>query len=268
MTTDVLPTPGRTRRGARVPVWAALGPAELRRLVRHPVFLGGLVFVAVTAGLEGAPGPRVAYSMVTGAAVFFVGPFAFFAANLLASRDRRSGADEWLGSLPAGRRHRTAAALVACSGPAALAGVITLGLVAVFSGNGRLPHTPPLLEIATVPLCVFGGGLLGVMVARWAPWPGAAALVMVALVVFHVRLSGDWVLLGAYVEFARWGDDFGDWAGVIDGSRGWHAVYLAALCGMATIGALLLDSRRKLPVFLLGTAVTAVAVIAGWAQLP
>lgn len=250
------------------PVWAVLGSSELRRLVRHPVFLGGLAFVAVTAGLEGTPEPRVAYSMVTGAAVFFLGPFAFFAANLLASRDRRSRADEWLAALPAGRRNRTAGALVACLGPAAFAAVVTVALVAAFTWAGRLPHTPPILEIATVPLCVLGGGLLGVMVARWAPWPGAAALVMVALVAFHVRLSGDWLLLGAYVEFARWGDAFGAWAGVIDGSRAWHAVYLAALCAMAAIGALLVDSRRKLPVFLLGVAVTALAVLAGWAQLP
>jgi hypothetical protein len=261
--------PPDTVRGLRPSVvWPALAATEIRRLVLHPVFLGGLAFVAIAGGLEGAPGPRVAYSLVTGAVVFFVGPFAFFAANLLASRDRRSRADEWLASLPAGRRSGTAAALAACAGPAAIAAVATSVLLTTFTLTDRLPQTPPVLELLTVPLTVLGGGLLGVMVARWAPWPGAAALVMVGLVAFHVRLAGEWVLLGAYVEFARWGATSAEWAGVIDGSRGWHAVYLVALCAMAAVGALLVDSHRRMPLFLLGVVATAVAVLAGWAQLP
>ncbi len=120
----------------------------------------------------------------------------------------------------------------------------------------------------TGPLSVLGGGLLGVMVARWAPWPGAAALVMVALVTVHISLPERLRLLGAYVEFARWGEPSWAWAGVIDGSRGWHAIYLLALCGMAATGALLVDARRRMPVLLLGAVLTGCAVVAGWAQLP
>ncbi len=253
---------------AALPVWAVLGGTELRRLVLHPVFLGCLVFVAITAGFEGAPGPREAYGMTTIVGLFFVGPFTLFAANLLASRDRRHGTEEWLSSLPAGRRDRTAAALVACAGPALVSAVITLGVLIGFATAGRFVRQPPALELLAVPLGVLGAGLLGVMVARWAPFPGAAALVMVGLVAFHVSLKEGWVLLGAYVEFARWGGTTDEWAGAIDGSRSWHVVYLAGLCAMAAIGALLVDVRRKLPVFLLGVAVTAVTALAGWAQLP
>jgi hypothetical protein len=251
-----------------LPVWAVLGVTELRRLVLHPVFLGCLVFVAITAGLEGAPESRAAYGMTTIVGLFFVGPFTLFAANLLASRDRRHGTEEWLSSLPAGRRDRTAAALMACAGPAVVSAVITLGLFVGFAAAGMFVRQPAPLELLAVPLGVLGGGLLGVMVARWARFPGAALLVMVGLVAFHIQLSGDRVLLGAYVEFARWGATTEEWAGLIDGSRGWHVVYLAGLCAMAAIGALLVDVRRKLPVFLLGIAVTAVTALAGWAQLP
>ena len=268
MSTGVTVTPPTLAPTTGLPVWAVLGITETRRLVLHPVLLGGLALVAVTAGLERELGPRPAYSMITSAGIFFIGPFTFFAANLLASRDRRHGSEEWLSSLPAPRQARTAATQVACAGQAVVAAVLLTIVFAAFSAAGLLPHEPPVLEMGTVPLAVLGGGLLGVMVARWAPFPGAAALVMVGLVVAHIRLGEDWPLLGAYVEFARWGVTTNEWVGVIEGSRGWHVVYLAALCAMAAIGALLVDSRRKLPVFLVGILVTALAVLAGWAQLP
>ena len=253
---------------ARSPVWAVLGGTELRRLLLHPVLLGSSVLVVFTSGIDFDSGPREAYSVITSAGVFFIGPLAFFAANLLATRDRRHDSEEWLGSLPAPRRDRTAALLLACTGPAVLVTILALGAYAAYAANGDLVQHPVVLELATVLLGVLGGGLLGVMVARWAPFPGAALLVMVALVAVHIWLADRAPLLGAYVEFARWGETTDDWAGVIAGSRGWHAVYLAGLCAMAAIGALLVDARRKVPVFLLGVAVTAVTALAGWAQLP
>ena len=35
-------------------------------------------------------------------------------------------------------------------------------------------------ELAVIPLCVLGGGLLGVAAARWLPWRGAPLIVFVA----------------------------------------------------------------------------------------
>jgi hypothetical protein len=265
-TASLVPVP-RTGRSA-VPVWAVLGATEVRRLVRHPVFLGCMAFIVITAGVDLRPGPREAYYVVTGMSTFFIGPFTFFAANLLASRDRRHRTEEWLSALPAGREHRTGAALVACIGPVALATLLMLVAYVGFSAAGLFVRNPHPLEMLTTPLGVLGGGLLGVMVARWAPWPGAAALVMVALVAVHVSLPERFMLLGAYVEFARWGETLPEWAGVIDGSRGWHVVYLAALCAMAATGALLVDARRRLPVLAVGGVFTACAAVAGWAQLP
>jgi hypothetical protein len=267
-TASLAAAPG-ARRGSPLPVWVVLGTIEVRRLVRHPVFLGCLAFMAITAGVDLRPGPREAYSVTTGVASFFLGPFTFFAANLLASRDRRHRTEEWLSALPARRQQRTGAALLACFGPAAVATLLMLVAYVGFSAAGIFVRDPHPLELLSAPLCVLGGGLLGVMVARWAPWPGAAALVMVALVVVHVSLGERLRLLGAYVEFARYAPtSLSDWAGVIDGSRGWHVVYLVALCAMAATGALLVDARRRLPVLAVGGALTACAVVAGWAQLP
>ena len=263
----VLSLPGVT--GARRrPVWAVLGTAEIRRLVLHPVFLAGVAFVMVSAGVDLRPGPREAYSVVTGAGIFFFGPFTYLAANLLASRERRHGAEEWLSSLPALRRDRTTAALVACFGPATAVTVLTLVAYTGFSAAELFARAPHPLELTSVPLSVLGGGLLGVMVARWAPFPGAAALVMVGLVAVHVALPERLALLGAYVEFARWGEPNWAWAGVIDGSRGWHVAYLLALCAMAATGALLVDAQRRVPVLSLGAGLTCLAALAGWAQLP
>lgn len=244
-----------------------MGVTELRRLVRHPVFLGSVAFVVITAGLE-QPSPRVAYSSLTSAGVFFLGPFTFFAANLLASRDRRHGAEEWLSALPAPRWDRTAAVLLAVAGPVAVSAAFTAAMYVGFATAGLLMRQPHPLELLSVLLGVLGGGLLGVMVARWAPWPGAAALVMVALVAVHVSLPERFMLLGAYVDYARWGKTFDEWAGVIDGSRTWHVTYLAALCCMAAAGALVRDTQRRLPVLAVGGAATGLAILAGWAQLP
>ena len=260
--------PRSVHRTAGLPVWIVLGRTELRRILLHPVLLGSLAFVVLAGGLDRGTGPREAYAMVTSAGVFFLGPFAFFAANLLASRDRRHGSEDWLSSLPAPRRDRTAALLVACAGPAVLVTLLALITYAVYAAAGQMADHPVVLEVLAVCLGVLGGALLGVMVARWAPFPGAALLVMVALVAFHVSLRDDQVLLGAYVEFARWGETPEAWAGVIDGSRAWHAVYLAGLCAMAAIGALLVDVRRRTTVFALGVAVAAATALAGWAQLP
>lgn len=248
-------------------VWAVLGGSEIRRLVLHPVFLASLAFVAITAGVDLRPGPREAYSVVTSAGTFFLGPFTFFAANLLASRDRRHRTEEWLSSLPATRQQRTAAALLACTGPVAVAALLVLVAYIGFGSAGLFVRHPHPLEMLSVLLGVLGGGLLGVMVARWAPWPGAAALVMVALVAVHISLPERFALLGAYVEFARWGEPSWAWAGLIDGSRAWHVVYLLVLGAMAATGALLVDARR-MRVLLLGGVFTVCAVVAGWAQLP
>lgn len=247
-----------------------LGRIEAVRLARHPLLLVALGWIGLGTVLSGDFGPRTMYSLVTDLPTFLIGPFVFFAANLLASRERRHGNEEWLDSMPATSADRTRAAQLAVVGPLVLGATLVLAALAVTLSTDTFIRTPPALEILGGLLPLLGAGLLGVMVARWLPWPGAAALVMVALVALHIWLNDRHQLLGAFVEWAAWpaNGDSSAWAGVVPGSRGWHVVYVLALCAMAATGAHLVHGWRKLPVLALGGAFTAVAVVAGWAQLP
>jgi hypothetical protein len=267
-------SPGRVARLAVAGPWALvpdLARRQATRMLRHPVLLLAVLWFVLGTGL-GSPGtPYERYSAVTSMLAFLVGPSVFFAANLVASSDRRCGADEWMPSLPLPALHRTAALLLACLAPAAAAGVLDLVLIALV---GPREATMPLLwqHVASVPLVVLGAGVLGVAIARLLPWPGVPLAVMVGLVTFNARVAGDHSYLGFYVDFAEWTPSSGAYADVIPamtpGSPSWHLVYLAALCGLAACGALLRDARRWWLPFTAGGVLGALVLVAGSAQLP
>jgi hypothetical protein len=266
-------SPGRVARLAVTGPWAVMPDLALRqgrRMLRHPVLLLGAAWFVVGFGVGAPSTPYDRYSMVTGMIAFMLGPVSFFAANLVASSDRRCGAEEWTPSLPMPAVHRTAALLLACLVPATVAGLIDLVAVALF---GPLEETMPLLwqHVASVPLVVLGATVLGVAVARLLPWPGVSLAVMVGLVAFNARVAGDHSYLGFYVDFAEWTPNSAAYAAVIPamvpGSPSWHLVYLAALCGLAACGALLRDARRRWLPFSVGAALGAVVLVAGAAQL-
>jgi hypothetical protein len=93
--------PGRTqaRRATGSSSWALvadLARVQAIRIMRHPVFLLGLGWYVLLVGFGERPHTLYAeYSTVTGSVAYVAGPFAFFAANLVTSSGRRSGADEW-----------------------------------------------------------------------------------------------------------------------------------------------------------------------------
>ena len=118
--TDLLVS-GPGRQAAAVPPptvggpWAVVPDLALRhaiRMVRHPVLLLGVLWYVLVAGPHLPKTPYDQYSIVTGMVAFVLGPLAFFAANLVASAGRRSGADEWTPSLPLPAQHRTCALLL------------------------------------------------------------------------------------------------------------------------------------------------------------
>ncbi len=256
---------------AVLPVAVQVASREGRRLVTHPLVLIGsglyLAMIVVSSG----QGPGSGYDGLVTGPTFFLGVFTYFATHLTASRPQRDHCTEQHTSLPAPPLARTAGLCLAAVAPALLAAGL-MGLVMLWSAAGRVDFAvwPSPGELAAGPLTVLGGALLGVMVARWVRFPTASVLVILAVIVVNFTLSeatNRYELLGPYASFTVYVDN-GSWGGRRAGSFGWHAVYLAALCGMAAAGALLRDARRRLLPLAAGAVCTVAALIAGIAQLP
>ena len=249
-----------------------LAVAEARRMVGHPLVLLGAVLYCAMITVASAEGPGSGYDGLLTGPTFFLGVFTYFAAHLAASRPRRDRCRDEHVALPAPVLARTVGLCWAAVAPALLAAAL-MALVLAWYASGRvdLPVWPSAAELAAGPLTVLGGGLLGVMVARWLPFPTASLLVMLAVVTVTFVLNDAWgaryALLAPYATFSHYVPD-GSWSGHTPGSPAWHAVYLAALCGMAACGALLRDVRRPVPLLVAGGGLTVLAVAAGLAQLP
>lgn len=254
---------------SRWPVAVALGRTEAWRIVRHPVALVGFALGALMLAVVGTNSPVDAFGAPTTGPTFFFGAFTYFAANLVTTRDRRADGEEVLAPVATDRLARTMATVLGALGPALLAAGLVVVAVGAYDALGLFEVRPGFWHLAQGPLSVLGGGLLGIMVGRWAPYPGVALLVMVAMVAWNLVTSSieSWGPLGTSVSWERYTDD-GSWAGLYPGSPFWHDVYLAALCGMAAAGALLRDVANRLPLLAVGALLTASAALAGWAALP
>ena len=264
MTALTLPAP------RQLPVPVVLGLQEGRRIALHPVALTGLSLNVVTYVAITDNGPRDAFELLSTGPTWFFGVFTYFAAHLVASRDRRAHSGELLAPSPSPEAVRTAALCLGALVPALVCTAFVVVGHLLNLARDLYVVTPSVWHLAQAPLSVLGGALLGIMVARLSAVPGVALLVMVAMVAWNVWVSNrpdDLAPLGTYVSWAAWGPGT-DWAGLQPGSPAWHDVYLAALCAMAATGAFLRDATRKLPVLALGSVLTALAVAAGAAALP
>lgn len=241
-----------------VPTVLVLAWQEGLRMLRHPSTLLGLAVRLWYAVAIAPNGPRDAFDVLTAGATFFVGVPVYFAANLVASRDRRADADELLAATPVPSQTRVRALCLAALVPAAFAMALTLVGHTLLLETGGYAPVPGFWHLVTAPTSILGAGLLGVMVSRWLPVPDGAALVMVAMVAWNVVWANrvdTYAPLGTYMSWARWGDD-PEWHGYLPGSPPWHVAYLLGLCAMAVVGA-------HLP----GAALTALTVVPATLQL-
>lgn len=244
--------------------------AEGRRMLRHPATLLGLV-VALWYGVAIAPnGPRDAFDIATAGLTFFLGVPVYFAANLVASRDRRAHSGELLAAAPVPEQRRVQALCLAALLPAAAAMSLTVLAHTVLLETGSYEVVPGFWHLVTAPVTVLGAALLGIMVARWLPVPGASALVMVAMIAWNVVWSpriDDLAPLGTYMSWSRWSEN-SYWAGFLPGSPAWHVGYLLGLCAMAVAGALLPGAASRGRVLAAGAGLTALAAWMAAVQLP
>jgi hypothetical protein len=275
----------------------ALARREAVRLTTHPLVvtgclaamalsmrLGGLWTATVTSG---SSPPFQSFSALTVLPSLVLGPFVFFAANLTASRERRAGTSELLAGTPLSPRARTAAALLAALGPAVLTALIIAVTLLFYHGIGAQPvRWPSVLELTMQPARVLGAGLLGVMVARWLPWPGSAAVTMVLLYAWSnigpwiatygtadathtMRSAYLWISFAPFREVVTYRDPtLANVSPAFYGSIAWHDAYLLCLGAMAAVGALLATPGPRRPLLTAGTVAVAAAAFSGWRQLP
>ena len=111
----------------------ALARVEARCLLRHPVFLVGVLLTAVIVVPSAGSDGQSKLFVLLGGGVLPLAAGTFIAANLAALRSRRDGTDELFGALPRRGISRTAAQLLAVAVVAPVA-LILLGAMFVALG--------------------------------------------------------------------------------------------------------------------------------------
>lgn len=242
---------------------AGLGPMariEALRFLRHPAFLLGVVLAfgltIVMWATESDPKLTDILSMPVMPAFFIGLPSLIAAHRLTRSTD---SALEAVATAPGSEGRRTAALAVACLVPFAAGVVWTAMLLVLVAQKGVPPQewwfaTMPdwqvwSLLVALGPVACLGGGLLGVLSARWLHFPGAAAATAVAIVAINFvgggfiegragRLALPWAMFASGTN-----DDGTQDLGL--GNPAFYLLYLLCLCAAAALVAVWHDRTAR-----------------------
>ncbi len=241
-----------------------LAASESRRLLRHPAMLVGfaLWFVATSESfIRNEIAVVQAFEMLTSLS-FFPGIPAMVAAHMVATRDRRAGTLDLLGSTPARTEERVRALCLAAFAPAVVALVLQAAQLAMLLSIDAFAVTPSVWHVLQAPITVLGACLLGTMVGVWAPSAVAPVLTTVLMVAAHLAVAerDPAQLFVPVVFWADWGPFDGTvWFGWHPGSPAGHVVYILGLCGLAAAAAVVRVAERRRPVVVLGLLAMAVA---------
>jgi hypothetical protein len=224
----------------------------------------------------GGPNPL----LPTVSIAFVLGVLGFVVAHRLTTSLRRTS--ELVGTVPVDAQLRTMSLCLACLVPAAT-GLVAAGYVivqnVVWPPEGVPPGAPvtwfgefPATQVLAVllamgPVAALGGPLLGVAVARWAPFRGSALLGVVVLVVAsafpasdetggHARMVAAWPVLidEQVVDGKVVSSTFV--AGI---EPIWALGWVLCLCGLAVVAALLRDPGHRRQLLVAGGALTLAA---------
>ena len=261
----------------------ALAWADARRYARHPLFLLPclVILVAMVAQVVQRSGGGTDPMVATMTTAFLLGVFGFVVAHRLTTALLRSR--EIAGTVPVDQQQRTVSLCLACLVPFAV-GIFSAGFMvvtgALWPPDGEPSSLPvawfgdyPAIDVIAVllamgPLATLGGPLLGVAVARWAPFRGSALLGVVILVVATAipasdnrgsgwRLASAWpVLIDEHVVHGK----IISTTIVSDIAPVWALGWVACLCGLAVVAALLRDPGHRRALLLTGGALFAGAI--------
>ncbi|MGO4255501.1 hypothetical protein [Marmoricola sp. RAF53] len=237
---------------------------ETGRLARNPFFVlaalvtfGLSLYMGLTSTHD-TPGDLLSWTVIP---AFFVG----LTSLVLMARQTRSteAAAEALTAAPGSEARRTQALLAACLLPAAVGLAYVVFMIVLTTIKDPAPQewwfgTTSDLQVwaillANAPVACFGGAALGVLTGRWLRFPGAAAVVVVALVVvdmlgqaFTEEDLGSPVLR-LWTPWATWqsGTDTDGTASLYGGNAVWYLVYTLCLCAAAALAAIWHDRAAR-----------------------
>jgi hypothetical protein len=270
MSADVAPssnTPSQAPTAEGWPTLRALARVEAKRFARHPLFLFGIAVMLIPMA-DSLIHQHVGANPMVGTLfiAFLIGVFGFVVAHRLTTSLLRS--HDLATTAPVGRQQRTLALCLACLVPAC-AGVVVAGFMLVTAALWPPVGDPatasvawfrdyPAIDVlatlvAMGPVAALGGPLLGVAVARWAPFRGSALLGVVTLVFLTAMPSespGPWRVLSAWPILVN--EYVNDGGGPIvrssfvpDVEPIWVLGYMLCLCGLAALAALLRDAEHR-----------------------
>ena len=256
---------------------------EARRLARHPAFLIGVVlaFGVLILMFVSVDDPNfVDLLSMPVIPAFFIGLTSLIAtARLTRSTDATT---EAIGTAPGSEARRTTALAIACLVPFA-AGTLWVALQLAFVAAkpahryewwfGTMPDWQTwAILIALGPVACLGGGLLGVLTGRWLRFPGAPAVVVVAIVA--ITMVGQLpVAYGEASELRLWvpwamfhsGSETDGTQSLLAGNPAFYLLYLLCLCAGAWLVAVYHDRTartRQLRLTTAGVVVVGLACLA------
>jgi hypothetical protein len=273
-TLEAPPAPTRVAvdRGA-TSVWS-LARVEGRRLVRHPIVLGGaaLSLAAFIVPMWWQAPVLHREDVLTGLTLLPLAGATLLATNLAALRSRRHGTEDLYDSMATPPSRRTVGHLLSVGWAAALgAAIVAVDILSLLPSDPA--GSPRILELLVGPALVALAGCTGILVARWWPTVVAGPISLVALIslallfVQSLPSSFDASIPDRFLlPWAPLSLEWGVAPELVVRPAGWHLVYLAGLILVVASATLVRHGLRPRPAAL-AVASVVLTVMAAGAQL-
>jgi hypothetical protein len=254
----------------------SLARHEIKRYLRHPLFLVGAALTIAICAMGPTEGSSLGHVIVpaTGLGVFGL----LVMVSLVRASDQ---ANEAAGTVVASERTRTLALAISTVVPFVAGLLFFAWAVWAYHDEPPAASTVPFGDVgdawayavlfALGTICCVGGPILGLVIGRWLPFRGAGIVSAVVLIMLTIVFQGIVEPLRYVRVFMPWtyfGGPYGiegdpeRWL-ILTGSPFWYCLYLVALCLIGVIIAVLHDReqpRQTLFRVLAGVAVLAVVL--------
>lgn len=255
-----------------------LARLEIRRYLRHPLYLIGAAFLLLSiVPMAGQAKTDQSPLSAPIAPAFLMGVFGLVVAAQLTRSAHKVG--QAAGAAPVPERTRTLAIAVSFVVPVTTAVVWLIALLAIYGSRpdagvwwfGKLPalHVLSML-VATTVVAAFGGPALGLLLSRWSRWRAAPLLGALLLLIAEMISQGGTgfpALLRLVFPWTAWAAGVTDHKAIyLPGAPGWWLLYAIALCGLAVLAAVRHDpdadraTCRRIAALLVAVAVVALAL--------